>query len=302
MHSPVGCISLTRDLCRRQKSNVLTKEKMFMRFSGILLFLVMIACILIAGCTQLSGTGPVTTAVAVTSPHPAETVTPAPTAIETAAPTTAVPSTPQPVVTIIHVIPLVKDVKDSERLFSLQVPVDWNVSTHRLANPQNFEGFMYQTDLVRNNTFYIHTYIDYQDRDQNYRNDCREESPARNETTVTINGITFDRFESTANGTTNVTYVARKSSTNERGYLSVLAFSAKTSNPFEKEDYDKVVASFRYYSKDDISKMPGEEIPLIAQTQGEAGNMRSSYGGGSSGSSSGSSSSSSSSSGGGCRG
>jgi hypothetical protein len=271
---------------------------MFMRFSGILLFLGVIACILIAGCTQSSGTGPVTTAVPVTSPSPTEPATPVPAAAATAVPTTAATSAPQQVVTIIHQIPLLKDVKDSERLFSLQVPVDWNVSTHRLTNPENFIGFMYQTDLVSNNTFYIHTYINYQNRDQNYRDDCRRESPAPNETTVTINGITFDRFESTANGTTNVTYVARTISTNERGYLSVLAFSANASNRFEKEDYDRIVSSFRYYSKDDISTMPGEEIPLIAPPAGEAGNMKSSSGTHSSGGSS----SGGSSSGGGCRG
>ncbi|MGB9176062.1 MAG: hypothetical protein WCB46_04920 [Methanoregula sp.] len=260
------------------------------------------ACILVAGCTQVPGTGPVTTVVPATSAPPAEPATPAPTAIKTAAPTAAVTSAPQQVVTIIHQIPLLKDVKDSERLFSLQVPADWNVSTHRLANPENFIGSMYQTDLVGNNTFYIHTYINYQSRDQNYRDDCQRESPAPNETTVTINGITFDRFESTANGTTNVTYIARRVSTNERGYLSVLAFSANTSNQFEKEDYDRIVASFRYYGKDDISTMPGEEIPLIAQPIGEAGNMKSSSGTHSSGSSGGGSSSSSSSSSGGCRG
>jgi hypothetical protein len=285
----------------RQKPNVLIKEKMFMRYSGILLILAVIACILAAGCTQVFGTGPVTNVAPVTSP-PAGPATPVPTVVQTAVPTTAVTSAPRQVVTIIHQIPLLKDVKDSERLFSLQVPAAWNVSTHRLANPENFIGYMYQTDLVGNNTFYIHTYINYQDRDQNYRDDCRRESPAPNETIVTINGITFDRFESTANGTTNVTYIARRISTNERGYLSVLAFSANTSDLFEKDDYDRIVASFRYYSKEDISTMPGEEIPLITQPAGEAGNMKSSSGTHSSGSSGGSSSSSSSSSGSSCHG
>jgi uncharacterized membrane protein YgcG len=299
-YPPAGCTSLDRDLAADKSLMSLPKKKMFMRCSGILLFLFVIAWILIAGCTQSSGTGPVTTAVPVSSQPPAEPATPAPTAVETAIPTAAVTSAPQQVVTLIHEIPLVKDVKDSERLFSLQVPVEWNISTYRLDNPENFEGFMYQTDLVRNNTFYIHTYINYRSRDQNYRDDCRRLSPAPNETTVTINGITFDRFESTANRTTNVTYVARKTSTNERGYLSVLAFSANTSNRFEKEDYDRIVASFRYYSRDDISTMPGEEITWIAAPQGEAGNMRSSSGTGSSSSSRSSSSSTSSGGGGVC--
>ena len=270
-------------------------KKLYMRCPGIFLFLVVIACIFMAGCTQSSGTGPVTTAVPVTSPPSAESATTAPQAVETAVPTAAATVAPQQVVTIIHQVSQVKDMKDSELLFSLQVPVEWNISTYRLANPENFVGFMYQTDLVRNNTFYIQTFINYEDRDQNYRDECRQWSPATNETTVTINGIIFDRFESTANGLTNVTYIARKTSTNERGYLSVLAFSANTSNRFEKEDYDKVVASFRYYGRDDVSTMPGEEIPRIAPPEEEGGSAHSLMGGSSSGSSGGSSSGGSSS-------
>jgi hypothetical protein len=267
---------------------------LYMRYSGIFLFLVVIACIVMAGCTQSSGTGPVTTAVPLTSPSPAESATSAPPAVKAAVPTPAATIAPQQVVTLIHQVSQVKDVKDSELLFSLQVPVEWNISTRRLDNPENFVGFMYQTDLVPNNTFYIQTYINYNDRDQNYLNDCRQSSPAPNETTVTINGITFDRFELTANRTTNVTYVARKTSTNERGYLSVLAFSANTSNRFEQEDYDKVVASFRYYGRDDVSTMPGEEIPRVAPPQQEGGNAHSVVGSSGSGSSGGSSSSKSS--------
>jgi hypothetical protein len=225
----------------------------------------------VAGCTQSSGTGPGATAVTVTSPLPADPATPAPTAADTAVPT----STPQEIVTIVHLVSQVKDVKDSELLFSLQVPVEWSVSTYRLENPENFEGFMYQTNLVKNNTFYIHTFTNYRSREQNYRDDCLRSSPAPNVTTVTINGLTFDRFESTANGRTNVTYVPRKNDVNDYGYMSVLAFSANTSNRFETEDYDKVVSSFRYYSKDNISSMPGVEIPKIVSYDEEGGSVRS---------------------------
>jgi len=224
----------------------------------------------------------------------------------TTVPLPATTDIPVQVVTIVHQVSQLKDVKDSEFLFSLKVPVEWNISTRRLDNPENFIGYMYQTDLVRNNTFYIQTYINYQDRDQNYRDDCRRWSPAPNITTVTINGIVFDRFESTSGGLTNVTYVARKVSTNERGYLSVLAFSASAGNRFEKEDYEKVVSSFRYYSKEDISTMPGEEIARILPLREEGGSVHSavkssgsSGGGSSSGGSSGGSSSGGGSSGGG---
>jgi hypothetical protein len=249
-----------------------------MRYPGFLPFLVVIACIFLSGCTQQSGTVPVTTAVSGTSPPLSGTAIPAPSAVEPAVPTAAATSSPGQVATIIHQVSQVKDVKDSELLFSLQVPVEWSVSTQRLDNPENFIGFMYQTDLVRNNTFSIHTFTNYRWREQNYRDEYRRWVPAPNETVVTINGITFDRFESTANGSTNVAYVARQTSANEHGYLSVLAFTANTSNRFEKEDYDKVVASFRYYGCDVISTMPGEEIVRIAPPEDEGGNMRSASG------------------------
>lgn len=241
---------------------------MNMRYPGIFLLLAVIACIFIAGCTQSSGTGTVTTAVPVTTAPPvttAEPVDPAP----------GITSTPQGVVTIIHQVSLVKDVKDSERLFSLQVPVEWTPYTYRLDNPENFIGFMYQTDLRKNNTFYIHTFSNYQNREQNYRDECKRWIPAPNVSVVTINGLIFDRFESTANGRTNVTYVMRQTDMNERGFLSVLAFSANTSNRFEAEDYDKVVASFRYYGKDVCTAIPGEEIKFLTPDQQEGGNARS---------------------------
>ncbi|MFA5267990.1 MAG: hypothetical protein WC379_08455 [Methanoregula sp.] len=255
--------------------------------------MIIIACISMAGCTQSSGTGPVTTAVPVPSFPPPELSTPDPVAVGTAVPTEAATTAPEEVVTIVHYIPLVKDVKDSALLFSLQVPVDWNPSSYRLENPENYEGFMYQTDLVKNNTFYIHTYENYRNRDQNYRDDARRWVPAPNETVVTINGITFDRFESTANGKTNVTYVARQVCMNEFGYLSVLSFSVDTSNRFAVEDYDRVVASFRYYDREKVSTMPGTEITRIIP-ENEGGSVRSaSYSGSSSSGKAASSSSSS---------
>jgi len=267
-----------------------------MRYPGYLPFLVIIACIFLSGCTQQSGTVPVTPAVLGTSPPMIGTAIPGPSTGEPVVPTAAATGSPVQVATIIHQVSQVKDVKDSELLFSLQVPVEWSVSTIRLDNPENFVGFMYQTDLVRNNTFYIHTFTNYRWREQNYRDDCRRWIPAPDETVVTINGITFDRFESTADGSTKVAYVARQSSANEHGYLSVLAFTANTSNRFEKEDYDTVVASFRYYGSDYASTMPGEEIVRITPQEEEAGNMRSASGRSASAAASGSSTSSGSSS------
>jgi hypothetical protein len=144
---------------------------------------------------------------------------------------------------------------------------------------------MYQTDLLTNNTFYIHTFTNYRSREQNYRDDAKRWVPAPNVTVVNINGITFDRFESTANGKTNVTYVMRQTGMNDLGYLSVLAFSADTGNRFAVEDYDKVVSSFRYYAKDKVGTMPGAEVKIILPEPGEGGNMRSAVSGGNSASS-----------------
>jgi hypothetical protein len=251
------------------------KKNMDMRCPEIFLFLALIACIFIAGCTQVSGTAPA-------APQPtAEPVTVVPVEVTTAVPTAAVTSTPEEVVTLIHYIPLTKDVKDSKLLFSLKVPVEWNPSTYRLENPENYEGFMYQTDLVRNDTFYIHTYENYRNRDQNYRDEAKGWVPAPNQSVVTINGIIFDRFESTADGKTRVTYVSRQTSMNDYGYLSVLAFTADTSNRFAVEDYDRVVASFRYYSAEKVSTMCGDDIPRILPDEGDGGSVKSAARGGS---------------------
>jgi hypothetical protein len=268
---------------------VLLRKKMFMRCPGLLL-LAVIACMIIAGCTQ--GTGTVQgAAVPATPASPAPATVPVVTA-ETTLPESVETQPPQPVVTIVHYIPMVKDVKDSQLLFSLQVPEEWNPSTYRLENPENYEGFMYQTDLVKNNTFYIHTYENYRNRDQNYRDACKDQDPSPNMSVVTINGITFDRFESSAGGLTNVTYVSRQSSMNDFGYLTVLAYTVSTSDRFAVEDYDRVVQSFRYYPHDKISSMPGTEIPRLL-FESEGGSVKSASRSGSSSPAGGSSSRSS---------
>lgn len=183
--------------------------------------------------------------------------------------------TPEPAVTVVRYISQVRDVKDSKLLFSLQVPVEWSLSTYRIENPENYEGYMYQTDVIGNNTFSIHTFIDYRSREQNYRDDCRRWIPAPAESVAVINGITFDRFESTSDGRTNVMYVARKTSMNDFGYLSVISFSADAGNPFEKEDYEKVVASFRYHDRESAGTIPGVEIPRIEPVAEEGGSVKS---------------------------
>ena len=226
-----------------------------MNYYASALMLIVVAGISLAGCIQSSGTGPVTPSLVVT-PHP-------PTEVATPVPTAAGTSVPQQVVTVVHEVSVVKNIKDSDLLFTLQVPQEWTVTTHRLVNPDDSEGLVYQTDLVKDNTFYILTYTISRSQDQAYRDQFRKWSPAPNQTTVTINEITYDRFESTSDGKTHVAYVAQKSSANERGYASVLVFVADDSNRFEKDDFEKVVSSFRYFSGSSASTMPGDEIPRI---------------------------------------
>jgi hypothetical protein len=241
----------------------------------IVLMGILVLGIFLAGCTQSSGTVPATTVVPVTSSPPNEAVT----AVAT--------STPQPAETVIHYISRTKDIKDSELLFALQVPVEWNVTTYRIENTEITEGLMYQTDLDGNNTFFIRTYAITRGQDQAYRDECRMWSPAPDETTVTINGITFDRFESTSSGITNVTYVVRKASANERGYASVLSYSSSITNSFEKEDFEKVISSFRYLTGSSAGTVSGEEILRLASQGDSSGSSMSAKGSGDSGGSSG---------------
>lgn len=215
---------------------------------------VMILWILCAGCTQPSGTSTIIPAAPVPSPFPV--------LVESS----AVPKTPEPVVTVIRYISQTRDIKDPELLFALQVPIEWNVTTRRLDDASGSGGLVYQTDLVKNNVFFIRTWSISNSRDQAYRDEFRAWSPPPAETTVKINGIIFDRFESVLGGIIRVGYVARKASANERGYASVLFFSADTGNPFEKEDFEKVVSSFRYFSGSNVKTLFGEEIPRYSSS------------------------------------
>ena len=232
----------------------------------IFLILVVITCIISAGCVQSSGNSSVTPAVATSVP----TLDPV-----TIVPTTTATSAPREVVTVIRYVSPLKDVKDSYLLFTLQVPVEWNVSTYRMMNSDTSD---YRTDLVADNVFSIYSSSITKNQDQTYRDQFRQWSPAPTETTVTINNITYDRFESTSDGKTNVSYIVRKNNTNERGYASVLVFTARDSNRFEKEDFEKVVSSFRYFDRRSASTEPGEEIPLY-DSSGNAVSREASGGG-----------------------
>jgi hypothetical protein len=217
----------------------------------IFLILVVSSCIFPAGCVQSPGSSPVTPAVPATTVPMPEPATPVPTA--------AVTSTPQEVVTVIRYVSPLKDVKDSGLLFTLQVPAEWNVSTYQMTNSDTSD---YRTDLVADNVFTVYTYPVTRSREQAYRDQFRLGFPAPVETTVIINGIRYDRFERRVDGNTTVVYIANTNSANERGYASVLVFTARDCNRFEREDFEKVVSSFRYFSGRSSGTTPGEEIPL----------------------------------------
>ena len=250
-----------------------------MKKYAIPLMLIIVLGIFLTGCTQSSGTVPVTPSIVQTTlptPGPATPV-----------PTSAATVVPRQVVTIIHQVSQVKNIRDSELLFTLQVPVEWNITTYRVktADP---EVMLYKTDLVADNVFSIYTYTVSRSQDQAYRDQFRKWSPAPIETTVTINTIVYDRFESTSGSKTSVAYVARKGSANERGYASVLTFTADAGNRFEKDDFERIVSSFRYFSADIAGSLPGEEIPHSNPPFESSAGMNSAKGGSDSGSSGGS--------------
>jgi uncharacterized membrane protein YgcG len=216
----------------------------------IFLILVVTACLVTAGCVLVSGTSPVPTAAPATSVPAPEPSMPLPTAVAT--------STPREVVTVIRYVSLPRDLKDSKLLFTLQAPAEWNVSTYRIANSDTSD---YRTDLVAGGVFSVSSYPSTRSREQEYRDRFRQWSPAPVESTATINNIRYDRFESSADGNTTVAYLADTNSANERGYASVLIFVARDSNRFEREDFERVVSSFRYFGVRSAGTIAGEEIP-----------------------------------------
>ena len=202
---------------------------------------------LFAGCTQTAGTVPLTTIVPQPTPSPTQTVT------------TAATTVPQPVVTLVRYVSQKKDIWDPDLMFALQVPVEWNVSTTRLIKSDIPD---YRTDLVAADVFSVYSYYFSQDKDRAYRDRFGQWSPAPAVTTAKINDLTFDRFESASDGRTRVAYIVQKNSANERGYVSVMVFTALDNNRFEKDDFEKVVSSFRYVSGKSAGTEPCEEIPL----------------------------------------
>ena len=160
-----------------------------------------------------------------------------------------------------------KTIKDSELWFTMQVPESWKVTTERLSNPKGYEGLVYMTYLYDNSVlsntheFYIITYAITLDFDQDVRNYYRATwTPLPNETTVKINGIIFDRFESKSDDNVKVAYVVRKGSANERGFASVIEYSCNSSSQYQQKDFESFISTFQYKGSKDIKSVAGEEI------------------------------------------
>jgi len=211
-----------------------------------ILIIITIILVGVAGCTQSAAPGisPAVNQTAKVTPGGNETVT-SPTAVQTLNRA------------LLPMIPY----KDSRLRIAFYAPEDWVVTTSPVQKPEGTEGLAYRTDLLDNNRFYILTYTVSRNEDQDYRNEIRRTwIPTPAESTVVIHGITYDRFESSLAGTTNVSYVVRKGSANELGYASVLAFTTKGSRPDELSEFMRVVSSFRYFTGSEAGTIPGTEI------------------------------------------
>jgi hypothetical protein len=228
-------------------------------------FFTLFCVLLVVSAAGLSGcTGPV----------PAKS--PENSALSSGTPTTAVPAFSPSITpsfttattqeTVVNPGPL-KTIRDSDLLFTMQVPESWEVRTEKMPIPEGYSGIVYTTYLynyqgfVNTREFYIITYAISRDYDQALRTFYRTSwTPHPNESTVRINGITFDRFESKTKDTVNVGYVVRKSSANARGFASVIEYFVNSSSQYRQQDYESFISTFRYTGGNDMKSLVGEEI------------------------------------------
>ncbi len=169
-------------------------------------------------------------------------------------------------------------VKDSELWFTIRVPEDWNATTVWERGYGTWIGYYFYTRLgveepvynqtgitrrINSTRITIMTYAITRNQDQDYRNDFRQNwIPTPVESTETINGIVFDRFESKGEGTA-VGYVVKKASANERGYATVIWYYVSPSQC--QEEIENIIHSFRYLSEREIliGNVPGTEISIF---------------------------------------
>ncbi len=230
-----------------------------MKRSAIVLILI-IALVVLAGCTQSQQA---TTSQTDLTQAPATQPPAAPDVQETTATSEKITAAPVVTVTVIRHVEVQKAWKDADLRIAFNAPSSWEVTTWKMDLPEGSQGLEYKTQLLTGDVFYIMTFPISRNQDQDYRNIFRMWAPAPEETTVTINNIVFDRFESTSDGKTQVAYVARKSSANDLGYSSVIYYVSDGTKQFEKDDFEDVVQSFAYLTKDTAATATGDEIPRI---------------------------------------
>jgi hypothetical protein len=236
-----------------QKINAYTLQNPRMKLFTFLCFLIVLTIACSSGCTR-----PVSPPSSKNMTMPAQTTAPPVSTSSLGIPPSSTTVFPQEV--LVTLGPL-KTIKDSELWFTMQVPEFWEVTTERMSIPEGYEGLAYNTHLYNNDVFSIITYAITRGQDQDLRNYYRATwTPLPNESTVTINGILFDRFESKSNDHVKVAYVVRKGSANERGFASVIEYSLNSSSQYQQKDFESFISTFQYKGAKEIKSAAGEEI------------------------------------------
>ena len=224
-----------------------------MKVFTFLCFLMLLTMASSSGCTR-----PTSHPSSENQTIPAPTTAPL---ITTSSPALRPSSTTTPPQEVTATFISLKIIKDSELWFSMKVPDSWEVTTKRISNPEGYEGLVYDTILYKNDEFHIITYAISRSQDQSFRNYYRDSwTPPPNESAVTINGITFDRFESKSDGNVKVAYVGRKSSANERGFASVIEYVSNSLQGYTQNDFESFISTFHYMTAKEIKSASGEEI------------------------------------------
>jgi hypothetical protein len=233
---------------------------------------VIIALLVMAGCTQTAQPAP--------TPVPTALPTAVPTAVPTVEPTLA---TPVPTA-IVTAVPIRNTIKDTPLLFTISAPEGYAGTTIRaittdsqviykttIFNPATIDTRSSEA-VVNNNGNYsaipdsvtIFSYSTSQSVDQNIRNFVRGSGAAFNESTVVYNGLTFTRLDVAGNpyaGTPDRTVIimGNKAAANELGYFPVLFFTVTPDGSLNQATYDNMAESFRYYTAKKMNATAGKE-------------------------------------------